>query len=441
MFKVKVFIFLLIFAFPCLGNAQVVNFQSEQDFLLAQLPNDKLRFVDLYAHWCAPCRNMQKNVFTDTTLAAYINANFDAYKIISDSALGKSLVRKYQIVEYPTYLFLSANNELVYKITGYHSVAKFKIEIDKALKAFQFFQPLAVLENKYKDGHRESAFLQTYLQRKRQEGGRQPELLEEYLSQISKSEYQTEKVLKLISENCSDVNSQAFHILAEALSRFPKLTDTQQKAIIEGISAAKKATLLKAIQHKNDELFETLVRAVYQTSYSQTAALAEERQLRYDYAKHTQNFKFFKVIAETEAQHILSKTIKEYDLATELSINEFKESAEKKGIEPGSIAYQEMLKRLEKGARKLAAFQLNDFARGYFLMAIDESEYKLALKWSAYAIKLESTAANWETYGMLLNKIGRRKDARKALSEAFKLGKNEQTAIVNKKEYLKSKLI
>lgn len=32
--------------------------------------------IDLYTHWCGWCKRMDKNTFSDSTVAAYVNANF-----------------------------------------------------------------------------------------------------------------------------------------------------------------------------------------------------------------------------------------------------------------------------------------------------------------------------------------------------------------------------
>lgn len=45
----------------------------------------KLVFVDLFADWCIPCRVMEKNVYSDPTVAALLNTRFYATKLDVDS--------------------------------------------------------------------------------------------------------------------------------------------------------------------------------------------------------------------------------------------------------------------------------------------------------------------------------------------------------------------
>ncbi len=45
----------------------------------------KLIFVDLYADWCVPCRVMDKNVYSNPTVAALLNNRFIPVKLDADS--------------------------------------------------------------------------------------------------------------------------------------------------------------------------------------------------------------------------------------------------------------------------------------------------------------------------------------------------------------------
>lgn len=45
----------------------------------------KLVFIDLYADWCIPCRVMDKNVFSDPTIASLLNNRFYSARLNVDS--------------------------------------------------------------------------------------------------------------------------------------------------------------------------------------------------------------------------------------------------------------------------------------------------------------------------------------------------------------------
>jgi thiol-disulfide isomerase/thioredoxin len=419
----------LDFAYSDLAEAKSVAKES-----------DKLIFVDIYADWCGPCKAMEQSIFTKAEVGDYFNEYFLNLKIDSETAKGRELVIEYAIKEYPTYLFLNKHGEIVYKIVGFHSVNNLLHEATKAEKSKKEFVSLRKLDLAYENGNQDSGFLYTYLKRKSFEQGTQPTILDRYLSVVPENEIKTEKVLSLISDNVNSVSSKGFAILSESLSRFMMMTESQQKAILRGIAHSKKMTFREAVTKKDDVLFEVLIDAVHNTSYSMEAAFAEERQFRYDYAKLTRNFKHFKIIAEEEANQILLNSPKDFEQQTALTIKEFERSAEEKGISSSSGQYKMMREGLEKGASKSASFQLNEFARVYYELAEEDIDIKNAIKWSAYSIKLAETPANWETYAFLLKKSGRKKDAKKAMKQAVKLAKQEGIETESfKKKYQKIK--
>lgn len=383
----------------------------------------KLVFLDVYAAWCGPCRAMETSIFSKPEVGNFFNATFSNIKVDSDVADGHSLALKYGLKEFPTYLFLSADGEIVHKIVGFHSSRRLLSEAEKANRKRADFISIKRLDAEFENGKREPEFLYNYLKRKSFEEGSQPFILDEYLEVVPENEIRTEKVLVLISDNASSVSSKGFDILSESLSRLFSMTTSQQKAILRGISNSKKCTFKTAVKEKDDELFNNLIDAVHTTAYSRQAAFAEERQFRYDYAKRTRNFKHFKIIAQEEASQIMTKSPEDFQEQTAMGIREFERTAEEKGISASSSRYKMVLADLENRASKAASFQLNDFARGYFEMAIDEIDLKNAIKWSAYSIKLEGSPANWETYSFLLKKVNRNRDAKKALKQAIKIAK------------------
>lgn len=424
----------------CSAYAQSIDFKyaSLAEAREVSKEGEKLVFVDFYADWCGPCKAMENTVFTKAEVGNVFNNDFINFKIDSDLEAGRELVRQYGIQEFPTYLFVNSEGEVVHKIIGFQSVRNLLMEAGKAKRKFEDFVPIKHLDSAYENGNDDVTFLYEYLKRKSYEEGSQPKVLAKYLEVVSESELQTEKVLSLISDNVTSVSSKGFYVLAESLTRFMKLTESQQKSVLRGISNSKKLTFKEAVENKDDELFNVLIDAVHATSYSMQAAFAEERQFRYDYAKLTRNFKHFKLIAQEEATQIMGRSLDDFQEHTKNTIEAFKATAKEKGISESSGRYQMMLAGLENGASKAASFQLNDFARGYYEMATDDMDFKNAITWSAFAIKLDETTANWETYAFLLKKVGRSRDAKKAMKQAMKMAKKNNLETDSLKEAFKN---
>lgn len=103
-----------------------INFQKvdlEAAKKIAQKEN-KLIFIDLYTTWCGPCKLMKKNTFTDAKLGEMFNKNFVNLAIDAEKE-GKDLVKKFKIVNYPSFLFLDKNGELVQYDFGYYNAPQF----------------------------------------------------------------------------------------------------------------------------------------------------------------------------------------------------------------------------------------------------------------------------------------------------------------------------
>ena len=103
-----------------------INFQRknlEEAKKLAQKEN-KLIFIDLYTTWCGPCKLMKKNTFPDAELGAFFNKNFISLYIDAEKE-GTELAKKFKIVNYPSFLFLDQNGELVQYEYGYYNATQF----------------------------------------------------------------------------------------------------------------------------------------------------------------------------------------------------------------------------------------------------------------------------------------------------------------------------
>lgn len=95
---------------------------SNQEFkkaLVSAKTNRKKIFVDVYATWCAPCKQLQKTTFRDAKTAAYFNRNFVNISIDVEKGEGIDLAKKWQIEGLPTLLILDEKGKIIADHTGY----------------------------------------------------------------------------------------------------------------------------------------------------------------------------------------------------------------------------------------------------------------------------------------------------------------------------------
>lgn len=87
---------------------------------------NKLVFVDIYAEWCVPCKMMERDVFSDKTVSNLMNEKFISMKVDAEKGNGASLAAIFEVIAYPTLLFLDENGRVLERKEGaaYHTELK-----------------------------------------------------------------------------------------------------------------------------------------------------------------------------------------------------------------------------------------------------------------------------------------------------------------------------
>jgi len=79
----------------------------------------KYIFVDAYATWCGPCKQLKNTTFQDNQVADLFNKNFVNLSIDMEKGEGTDLALKWDVQEYPTLLVLDHNGIIVFRSVGY----------------------------------------------------------------------------------------------------------------------------------------------------------------------------------------------------------------------------------------------------------------------------------------------------------------------------------
>jgi thiol-disulfide isomerase/thioredoxin len=156
---------LLLVALPHFVNAQDkagIKFEEGPfaEILKKSAQSKKLIFVDAYTSWCVPCKWMDKNVFVNDTISTFYNANFVSFKQDMEKGEGPDLKTKYNVAVYPTYLFLNSDGTVLHRSTS-------RMEVQEFLKLGQTAldpkKTMSVLNSKYEQGNRSTAFLWDFM--------------------------------------------------------------------------------------------------------------------------------------------------------------------------------------------------------------------------------------------------------------------------------------
>ena len=103
-----------------IGNKGIEFFDGNfHQALLKSQELNKPIFLDVYATWCGPCKQLKKTTFKDEAVGNYFNANFINIAIDGETQEGQELIRKYNIRSYPSLLILDSKGEVKTRTTGF----------------------------------------------------------------------------------------------------------------------------------------------------------------------------------------------------------------------------------------------------------------------------------------------------------------------------------
>ncbi len=85
----------------------------------------KLIFVDAYTDWCSWCKVMDKETFSDSAIAKFMNEKFVSVKYEMETGFGASMSAKYRVNAFPTFLIFTPDGKLVNRILGYRKSKEF----------------------------------------------------------------------------------------------------------------------------------------------------------------------------------------------------------------------------------------------------------------------------------------------------------------------------
>lgn len=160
--------------------AQSIDFAelSYQQALEKSASSGKLIFIDCYTSWCAPCKQMDKTVFTIDSVYEFYNGNFINLKIDMEKGEGVALRKKYSVASFPTYLFINSLGEIIHRTASLMPAGEFLAEARKALDPNGSY---VALKKRYESGERSNALLFNYVLATRKVNRQQSDSIEKLL--------------------------------------------------------------------------------------------------------------------------------------------------------------------------------------------------------------------------------------------------------------------
>lgn len=186
-----------------------------EDVLNDASKTGKIVFLDGFTTWCAPCKKMDKEVFTRPEIANFFNQKFINVKYDMESPIGQMLKERYGVKAYPTYLFISAEGREIHRIVGAHTKGNDFYNWSKM--AVSEGRSRSELEKRYNNGERNPAMMFDYMLALRMaaEQELEKEITKNYLALMTKDHFMDKSYWEAVKLFLYDPISREFKIIID----------------------------------------------------------------------------------------------------------------------------------------------------------------------------------------------------------------------------------
>ncbi|WP_436515672.1 thioredoxin fold domain-containing protein [Ekhidna sp. To15] len=363
---------LLFCLVPLVLSAQIKFESSWKEALSKSRMTGKLIFLDAYAEWCEPCKEMEAYTFTDLEVANYYNANFINVHLDMEGYPGVELAEDYSVGVFPSFLFINGNGEVVHRGCGAMDASQF---LNLGEDALIDSLTLQSMEIRFDKGERSADFLIGYLE--------------------------------LLEDACLDAERFAAGYLKNI-----ELTKLKEETPWEVFAAYQWDIYSREFQYllNNREVFEAsigqrIVNAkLYDTYLSQYQEVFEAEEL-HDYGMRAL-LHSFKDVSFTGADTLR--------LMMNLHYAEFKENWDEYAAHAVELVGMTEMSDAE---------QLNELAWKFYLFVENKNQLEIASSWAQQAVDKQPEPSIIDTYASLQFKLGNKKKAIELEKRALELAK------------------
>jgi thioredoxin-related protein len=167
--KTKSFRYLIVFGFFLIAAkssfGQGIQFLHDEplDKVLSMArEQNKIVFIDGYTKTCAPCKQLDQEVFPLKKVGDYFNSNFINVKYDLDEPEGKKVRAQYKdvITGFPSLILLDKDGKMIHKMGGFHPADSLIKKMQSALNG----NSLSAMRTRLQAGEKSLAFVEAYNQ-------------------------------------------------------------------------------------------------------------------------------------------------------------------------------------------------------------------------------------------------------------------------------------
>lgn len=300
--KIIVVLLLFVYGFAYVqAQAQPMQFfvgDTEQTKKMGEMVKKPI-VIYLYTSYTPACRKMEKHVFTDPDVAKFYESSFVSAKVNLNSKEGLKLRKQYELHEYPAFIYLTHEGELILKEEGEKNAAEFiamgKSVCEKKMQVSVSNQPLISpyftsyldLRIQYNNGSRHSDFIRNYALQRREFSDPYMHIVEDYIDNNVDFNLTDVENLKFVYEFAESIESKAFTLMVANRQHFSNFYDKEE--IDNKIKEAIRSSVITAANDNNDKLFLKATKVIDNTNVDNTTN-DFQREMKLLYFEKTQQW-------------------------------------------------------------------------------------------------------------------------------------------------------
>ena len=231
------------------GTIDFQNISFNQALLLSA-KTGKPVFIDCYTSWCAPCKQMEKTVFTKSEVYSFYNDEFINFKLDMEKGEGVDLKKRYAVNSFPTYLFVDSKGALVHRTASLMPFQNFLAEGKKAISSNSY----SALKAKYEAGDRsEDLLLDFAVVLRKIDRALSENVQKELLDKITDEELHSPFGWKVIQSIAFNESDRLGKNLLTHRDYFKKIAGDKEVQTV--LNRLKMATMYKYIREKDSVAF------------------------------------------------------------------------------------------------------------------------------------------------------------------------------------------
>jgi hypothetical protein len=381
----------------------------------------------------------------DITVVNKFNSSFINYKVArEDTNVSRKITREYRIYRFPSIIFLDHKGGLLFSDVAFLSRAKSLLDVaDKAMAALSD-KSLVDYDSAYNAGNKSTAFLKSYILKRRNAGiTDNADLIETYVSGLSVSDLNNYDEVLFILKAGPVLDSIAYRLAwtnRSIVNNIYKTEPPADRAVMNGVIGEN--TMRKAIAGKN------YARAVAVANFyrGSGAGNSVEGQKRW----HLKMLQYYIGVKDT-ASYLLNASFYYDNYYMKMSIDSVRkrdslsfEAAKNRARQnPASIINDTIIKQSFSFtySKDRYATDLNNAAWNFYKFAGNNTDYlSKAMLWSKRSVDYSPKPAFYDTFAHLLYKLKFYAEAEKMQKLAIETGKAAKADTrVYEEEYKKIK--